>query len=94
MDYPDTEETPASIPALQFSAEETQEHLDALVELAPILENLLDAGDRSLEVIEAVTRVANHFGVMCYMDHIKNSGTDISMYVDLHRRAAHWLSEG
>ena len=76
----------------QFSAEDTAEHLRGLQASADLIDAIIEADDRSDEQRDTMDRNVRHIGIMCAMQHIRESGADLKPFTDAQHRGAAWLA--
>jgi hypothetical protein len=75
-----------------FTPEDTAEHLRGLQASADLIDALIEAGVNDAETRDTMDRNVRHIGIMCAMQHIKDSGADLKPYTDAAHRGAAWLA--
>ena len=76
-----------------FTPEDTAEHLRGLQASADLIDALIAAGDESDEQRDTMDRNVRHIGIMCAMQHVQDSGADLTPFIDAAHRGAAWIVE-
>ena len=77
--------------AIEFSPETTAEHLRGLQASADLIGSLIAANERTPEAIDTMDRNVRHIGIMCAMQHIKDSGADLTPFTQAASAGMGWI---
>ena len=78
-------------PAITFSPEATAEHLRGLQASADLIGSLISSNERTPEAIDTMDRNVRHIAIMCAMQHIKDSGADLTPFTQAAADGLEWM---
>ena len=78
-------------PAIEFSPEATAEHLRGLQASADLIGSLIAANERTPEALDTMDRNVRHIAIMCAMQHIKDSGADLTPFTTAAADGLEWI---
>ena len=78
-------------PAITFSPEATAEHLRGLQASADLIGSLISSNERTPEAIDTMDRNVRHIAIMCAMQHIKDSGADLTPFTQAAADGLEWI---
>ena len=78
-------------PAIEFSPEATAEHLRGLQASADLIGSLIAANERTPEALDTMDRNVRHIAIMCAMQHIKDSGADLTPFTQAAADGLEWI---
>ena len=78
-------------PAITFSPEATAEHLRGLQASADLIGSLIASNERTPEALDTMDRNVRHIAIMCAMQHIKDSGTDLTPFTTAAADGLEWI---
>ena len=76
---------------IEFSPEATAEHLRGLQASADLIGSLIAANERTPEAIDTMDRNVRHIAIMCAMQHIKDSGADLTPFTQAASAGMGWI---
>lgn len=76
---------------IEFSPEATAEHLRGLQASADLIGSLIAANERTPEAIDTMDRNVRHIAIMCAMQHIKDSGADLTPFTQAAADGLEWI---
>lgn len=78
-------------PAIEFSPEATAEHLRGLQASADLIGSLIASNERTPEALDTMDRNVRHIAIMCAMQHIKDSGADLTPFTRAAADGLEWI---
>lgn len=78
-------------PAIEFSPEATAEHLRGLQASADLIGSLISSNERTPEALDTMDRNVRHIAIMCAMQHIKDSGADLTPFTQAAADGLEWI---
>lgn len=78
-------------PAITFSPEATAEHLRGLQASADLIGSLISSNERTPEALDTMDRNVRHIAIMCAMQHIKDSGADLTPFTQAAADGLEWI---
>ncbi len=78
-------------PAIEFSPEATAEHLRGLQASADLIGSLIASNERTPEALDTMDRNVRHIAIMCAMQHIKDSGADLTPFTQAAADGLEWI---
>ena len=78
-------------PAITFSPEATAEHLRGLQASADLIGSLIASNERTPEALDTMDRNVRHIAIMCAMQHIKDSGADLTPFTQAAADGLEWI---
>ncbi len=79
-------------PTIEFSPDATAEHLRGLQASADLIASLIAADERTEESIATMDRNVRHIAIMCAMQHVKDSGADLTPFTDAAAAGLDWMA--
>ena len=76
---------------IEFSPETTAEHLRGLQASADLIASLIAANERTEEAVATMDRNVRHIAIMCAMQHIKDSGADLTPFTAAAADGLEWI---
>lgn len=73
-------------------SDEIQRHLQGLAESASIIDQMIAQNDRDEIYLEVVRNNIVHITVMCDRSDIKDSGADLTGFIEAKRRGIIWIA--
>lgn len=77
---------------IQFSPEQTAQHINGLASSAAVILSASSAGERTPELLTSVNRNIRHLEIMLSMSHIQTAGTDLTPYEAAISAGKAWLA--
>lgn len=78
-------------PAITFSPEATAEHLRGLQASADLIGKIAAGAERTDEALATMDRNVRHIAIMCAMQHIKDSGADLTPFTQAAADGLEWI---
>lgn len=78
-------------PTIEFSPEATAEHLRGLQASADLIGSLISSNERTPEALDTMDRNVRHIAIMCAMQHIKDSGADLTPFTQAAADGLEWM---
>ena len=76
---------------IEFSPEATAEHLRGLQASADLIGSLISSNERTPEALDTMDRNVRHIAIMCAMQHIKDSGADLTPFTQAAADGLEWM---
>ena len=76
---------------IEFSPEATAEHLRGLQASADLIGSLIASNERTPEALDTMDRNVRHIAIMCAMQHIKDSGADLTPFTQAAADGLEWI---
>ncbi len=76
---------------IEFSPEATAEHLRGLQASGDLIGSLISSNERTPEAIDTMDRNVRHIAIMCAMQHIKDSGADLTPFTQAAADGLEWI---
>jgi hypothetical protein len=86
-----TTKAPMMPSMLTFDSEATAEHLRGLQASADLIASLIAANERTDEALATMDRNVRHIAIMCAMQHIKDSGADLTPFTQAASDGLEWI---
>lgn len=77
---------------MHFTEEHVAEHLNGISDSAALIRKLIAGGDMSDESGDCMDRNIKHIHIMCSMPHVRDSGADLSTFMDAADAGVAWLT--
>jgi hypothetical protein len=76
----------------QFTPQETSQHIVTLGVVAQHIDEIIGIGVRSECALHDMQVNIGHIRIMCAKQHIIETGTDLTLFLDAADRGAEWLA--
>ena len=76
---------------IEFSPEATAEHLRGLQASADLIGSMISSNERTPEALDTMDRNVRHIAIMCAMQHIKDSGADLTSFTQAAADGLEWI---